>query len=153
MLQFSQGCHLYSEFSSNMDSVSYHDKCQFTSFNKMFMKILHKIPLRKVGSHATVHTSLWRRPDAPKCLEDSQGISASVWTTSSTSSGRHSVFYTKLDFSIRHCSGKILQPSGRLSNTFRRGPIKGINSLFRTSVFRVRILFEIGFSKPINKWL
>jgi len=64
-----------------MDSASYHDKCQF---KKMFMKILHKILLKKVGSHATLWTSLWRSSDAPKCLEDSQCSSASVRTTDNT---------------------------------------------------------------------
>jgi hypothetical protein len=33
------------------------------------MKILHKIPLRQVGSHAIVWTGLWKRLDSPKCRE------------------------------------------------------------------------------------
>jgi len=42
------------------------------------MKILHKIPLRQVGSHATVRMGHWRRLDSPKCRE--AYASASVQT-------------------------------------------------------------------------
>jgi hypothetical protein len=98
-----------------------------------------QIPSQLAGSCATVQTGLWRRPDAPQCLDDEHR---------------------------KEWRWRLL---GRSTKPSRCGPVLGRIALFwkgscrrsfgqgyllsRHSTARVWICLELGFHKLINRWL
>jgi hypothetical protein len=79
------------------------------------MKIPCKFQDRKIGSYVTVRTSLWRHPDALKCLAN--------WVEDVRTLDQHrpddsfSNFYAELDFKSRHYLGSFCKTSGRCGTT------------------------------------
>jgi len=93
-------------------TVSHFMPCVWSQVSKkMSMKIPCKFPVRTAGSCAAVRMSLGRCPDAPKCLTDWVEDVRTLEQRCPDARSSFSNFYTKLDFSSRHCLGSFCKMS------------------------------------------